>query len=210
MNEIATTTSRLSDIATVKYDGTLEPPVEVLNRYFAPSQQHRYAKNTEKAVNGKSPFIYEAIEEVGESAVLSWLCSQLYDLADYCGARTNFGSSAVEQTARVLATQFNLRLSEYMLFFFMFKGGTYGNAGSFLNGTIICNAMRRFIAETETSIRAKIEEQQGREQSATDTSHNRISAKEYVALARADGREPDKIILYIAGELDHFPYEASR
>lgn len=108
---------------------------------------------------------------------------QIKDLAGYLGVKDRLTSAQVIDSADVIIENYGfLKLSEFMLFFFMVKSGMIGELFGSIDGRTLCRTMAQFMAWRNVEVgkieRNRAEEFERKERDGVE----RISVDEWEAL----------------------------
>lgn len=113
---------------------------------FAPDKQAIYCKAEQRCIEGTAPSISETSEAYGTEVSLSWLEIQIKDLSDFSGCKEKLEIGQIKEIARILAFQFGaMKITEMMLFFYLFKCGQFGKFYGAVDGLTITTAFNEFI-----------------------------------------------------------------
>ena len=148
---------------------------------FNPSKQEEFYLNERKAYMGDYPTLRQLDEQFEKRSSVAWLIPQLFNLSEYCGCKDKMTAGMIEECASVIAAMFGkLKISEVMLFFFLFKGGKYGKFYGAVDPITITCAMNEFMVKRATD-RDFYEREQERERLLSDM-ENTMTYAEYKAL----------------------------
>ena len=106
------------------------------------------------------------MEQTGRNLPVAWLVDQLFSLGEFCGVRQKMSAGQLEQTARVICSEyFYLKISELLLFFRRFRACRYGRFYGVVDPMVIMGALRDFVTERnedldriETGLKAELSE----------------------------------------------------
>lgn len=106
------------------------------------------------------------MEQTGRNLPVAWLVDQLFSLGEFCGVRSKMSAMQLEQTARVICSEyFYLKISELMLFFRRFRACRYGRFYGVVDPMVVMGALRDFVTERnedldriETALKAELSE----------------------------------------------------
>lgn len=122
---------------------------------YNPSMQTMCAKQKERCVTGNSPTLVDFKCIFGSNKTELWLEIQIKDFAEYTGVKKKLTTFQIEDTARVILSDFfYLKMSEVLLFFAFMKGGRYERFYGAVDPLVITSSLRMFLRD-----RAKIIEQ---------------------------------------------------
>lgn len=103
-------------------------------------------RNEQDAYMGQYPTLNQLDELCERRTSVAWLIPQLVNLSEYCGCKDKMTIGMIEECASVIAAMFGyLKISELMLFFFLFKGGKYGKFYGAIDPLTITCALNSFI-----------------------------------------------------------------
>ncbi len=127
----------------------------------------------------------------GENTSTAWLCTQLYDLAEYCGCKEKLSRKQLTNCADIIATEYpHLRIAELMLFFFNFKAGKYGRFYGAVDPMAITAALREFIKGERSTARYDREQRK----KAAQQEKNDKTTMNYIEYCKKYGKDiPAKV-----------------
>lgn len=196
------------DVPRMLSNGQYETDGQLFTRKYGVNAQPMYLYNRDAAFTEESPQITTAVQVLGAPIVRTWLQAHLYDLAIFCGTQQHVTESQTAQIADLMISSYNLKASEYVLFFAMMKSGELDLPTSYIDGRVIMKALRRFVTEYKGNALARIEREQGQAQRAdTPTrAEGLLNLRDYNRQARAEGKQvnaairiPDEL-LYVDDE----------
>lgn len=160
---------------------------------FNPSRQEEFYLNERKAYMGDYPTLRRLDEQFEKRSSVAWLIPQLFNLSEYCGCKDKMTAAMIEECASVIAAMFGkLKISEVMLFFFLFKGGKYGKFYGAVDPITITCALNEFMVKRATD-RDFYEREQERERLLSDM-ENTMTYAEYKALMEKEKSANKKIV----------------
>ena len=119
---------------------------------YNPDMQAMCAKQKERCVTGNSPTLIDFKCMYGENNVELWLAIQIKDFSEYTGIKKKLTTFQIEDTARIILSDFYfLKMSEVLLFFAYMKGGRYERFYGAVDPLVITSSLRMFLRD-----RAKI------------------------------------------------------
>lgn len=119
---------------------------------YNPDMQAMCAKQKERCVTGNSPTLIDFKCMYGENKAELWLAIQIKDFSEYTGVKKKLTTFQIEDTARVILSDFYfLKMSEVLLFFAYMKGGRYERFYGAVDPLVITSSLRMFLRD-----RAKI------------------------------------------------------
>lgn len=112
-----------------------------------PKTQASFALKKEKAIMGDYPTLTDICLTYGKTFAEQWLYPQITDLSIFTGAK-NLDSGQVENLAAIIAAEYrHLKVTELLLFFYLFKTGRYGRFYGSVDPMVITCALRDFVKE---------------------------------------------------------------
>ena len=148
---------------------------------FNPSRQEEFFTDEREAYMGDYPTLRQLDEQFESRSSVAWLIPQLFNLSEYCGCKDKMTPAMIEECASVIAAMFGtLKISEVMLFFFLFKGGRYGKFYGAVDPITITCALQEFMVKRAADIDF-YEQEKKRERLHSDM-ENTMTYAEYKAL----------------------------
>lgn len=96
---------------------------------------------------GDYPTLTDICLTYGKTFAEQWLYPQITDLSIFTGAK-NLDSGQVENLAAIIAAEYrHLKVTELLLFFYLFKTGRYGRFYGSVDPMVITCALRDFVKE---------------------------------------------------------------
>lgn len=114
---------------------------------FSPANQLNYCTpaNWERCCCGKAPTLGDIARIYGNGAPKKWIVEQLYDMIEYCGCKDKFTDNQYYTLAGMIYdTFFFLKVTEIMLFMYLFKMGKYGHFYGYTDPMTIFQALDCF------------------------------------------------------------------
>lgn len=120
---------------------------------FNPSVQMKICENKELCFFGKYPTLIDLKVGYAGRVDIAWLVPEIADLSEFCGCKGKLTNSQMEQCACIIAHNYGyLKVSEFMLFFYLFKSGKYGKFYGSVDPMVITCALRDFIKDRSEAI----------------------------------------------------------
>lgn len=148
---------------------------------FNPSKQGEFVQARERCFFGTAPTLGELKASYDAGMPKAWLVPQLFDISEFCGCRDKISNAQLEQLAEMLTLQYHyLKVTEWMMFFYQFKGGKYGKFYGAVDPMVITTAVPLFLQERARAIdeREDAQRKAEREQWAKEA----ITYEEYLRL----------------------------
>lgn len=96
---------------------------------------------------GSAPVLSRLRVAYSDDIIESWLEIQLNDLAEFSGCKEKQSIAQRTETARLIITNFYyLKVTELMYFFQLFKSGFFGKFYGVVDGLVIMESLRKFLA----------------------------------------------------------------
>lgn len=125
---------------------------EALMIDYTPDKQSTCASQKVRCVTGKSPSLVDFRRMFGENKAVLWLSIQIKDFSEYTGVKRKLTTFQIDDTARIILSDFYfLKMSEILLFFAYIKGGRYERFFGAVDPLVITSSLRMFLKD-----RAKI------------------------------------------------------
>lgn len=129
---------------------------------------------------GPAPTLAAFAEAFGRGAAESWTMIQLENLAQMAGSRAKPSPALIEETAKVIQSEFGfLRLTELMFFFLTVKSGEYGKSYGVLDPLTLTDGLRRFLTRRERAISAIYDKRERLRQEEEKKRHKPITYEQY-------------------------------
>jgi hypothetical protein len=110
-----------------------------------------------------------------------WLVGQLFDLSEYFGGKGKLTPMQLQETAKIMYASYpHLKLTEFMLFFFRFKQGAYGEFFGSIDPIKLMSALKTFLRE-RSDIIDRIENEK-RKQEREKWEKEAVTYKEYLRM----------------------------
>jgi len=114
--------------------------------------QASFARKPERAVMGEYPTLTDLNNSYGKTFAEQWLYPQITDLSTFTGAK-NLDKDQIQKLASVISIEYHyLKVTEIMLFFYLFKTGRYGRFYGTVDPMVITCAFRDFMKERNVFI----------------------------------------------------------
>lgn len=115
---------------------------------FNPDRQYAITNDVDDCYFGEYPTLAKVNSEYCETAATQWLNIQLYNLSEYCGTKDKMTPQQTLECSKVIISMFYyLKVSEVMLFLFLFKSGKYGKFYGAIDPLTIISSLREFLKE---------------------------------------------------------------
>ena len=148
-----------SQITTIQRYGSFDNFREV----FSPIKQVNYCvpEQWERCCCGKAPTLAEVGKIYDNGSPKKWLIEQLYELTEYCGCREKFSENQYYTLAGMIFNSFYyLKVTEIMLFLYLFKTGKYGHFYGYTDPMTIFQSLDSFVKNDRREIRERKEERE--------------------------------------------------
>lgn len=134
---------------------------------------------------GEYPTLTDLNNSYGKTFAEQWLYPQITDLSTFTGAK-NLDKDQIQKLASVISIEYHyLKVTEIMLFFYLFKTGRYGRFYGTVDPMVITCAMRDFIKERNLFI-IKYEEEQARIKAESQPKIPTMSYEEYLKVKESE------------------------
>lgn len=122
---------------------------------FNPSRQVEFCeKYLDGCFSGNAPTLRGLAAMYSPAFATSWIEIQIKDLMEYAGVKEKLSISQIENLADVIRVEFfYLKFTELMVFFHWFKAGRYGRFYGAVDGLVIIEALREFMADRHEKMR---------------------------------------------------------
>lgn len=143
-----------------------------------PDTQIYAARHQDRAFFGEAPTLATLKAVYGPNTPTMWLLPQILDLVLYCNSKGTLSDRQAHFLAEAIANDYYyLKVSEFLLFFYRFKLGNYGNFYGVVDPMLITIALGKFIKErNDVIIRREQEEAQTQQ---AKFSEDAITPQEY-------------------------------
>lgn len=119
--------------------------MEIL-KTFNPDNQVAFVRHEERCFSGSAPTLSQMRKVYGDNVTESWLSIQLNDLNESAGTEKKMNTDQIEQAAKTFAWKYHfLKLTEWMLFFQMFKSGEFGHFYGCVDSMKIGESIQAFL-----------------------------------------------------------------
>lgn len=148
---------------------------------FNPSKQEEFVQARERCFFGTAPTLGELKATYGKEMPSAWLVPQLFNLSEFCGCRDKITKEQMRELAGMFTQQYHyLKVTEWIMFFYQFKGGKYGKFYGAVDPMVITTAIPLFLQERARAIdeREDAQRKAEREQWAKEA----ITYEEYLRL----------------------------
>ena len=151
--------------------------------------QASFARKPERAVMGEYPTLTDLNNSYGKTFAEQWLYPQITDLSTFTGAK-NLDKDQIQKLASVISIEYHyLKVTEIMLFFYLFKTGRYGRFYGTVDPMVITCAMRDFIKERNIFIGQCMQAE--KERIAEENKQPTMSYEEYLRVKELEkSQEP--------------------
>ena len=120
---------------------------ELLSDYL-PTKQVYLCADKELCYFGKAPTLLDIGNKYGKKLPLIWLVGQITDLVSFSNCKNIINDAQVKELARMISNEYGyFKLTELMLFFYMFKKGHYGEFYGTVSPISIMKALKSFKSE---------------------------------------------------------------
>ena len=153
----------------VKRYGTAEQIMALFN----PDLQSRYVSEERRCLTGNAPSIARMAKAYGENIAISWLSIQIYDLVKFCSFEDKIDINQVNDVAVILFTDAPfLKLTEWMMFFYRFKRGEYGEFFGRFDGVKVGVALKEFKSWRRSELDRYSNEERREREKAEEKAHS--------------------------------------
>lgn len=143
-----------------------------------PDTQIYAARHQDRAFFGDAPTLATLKAAYGPNTPTMWLLPQILDLVIYCNSKGTLNNRQAQFLADAIANDYYyLKVSEFLLFFYRFKLGNYGNFYGVVDPMLVTVALEKFVKERNEAIRRQ--EQQEAEAESREHFQNAITPQEY-------------------------------
>lgn len=118
---------------------------------FCPDKMVEVAENPGRAYHGIAPTLEVVRLAFGEDAVIDWLCAFVDDFIVYCGKGT-MNNKQMHNVAQRISAKSQLRVTEFMLFFWKLGNAEFGNIYGSVNPLYIMDGFNKFIKQREKEL----------------------------------------------------------
>lgn len=148
---------------------------------FTPDMQYELRRlGDEYIFAGPAPTLAAFAEAFGHGAAESWTMIQLENLAQMAGSRAKPSPELIEETAKVIQSEFGfLRLTELMFFFLTVKSGEYGKSYGVLDPLTLTDGLRHFLSRRARAISAIYDKRERLRQEEEKKRHKPITPEQY-------------------------------
>lgn len=121
---------------------------------YNPSRQMDMCADKEDCVLGSYPKLRDLDSQYGPKAAAQWIIPQLDSLNKYTGAKMTLDKYQLAEVSMIIANEYSwLKVSDVMLFVYLFKTGRYGKIYGALDPTALMAALRTFAHEDRGKIK---------------------------------------------------------
>lgn len=143
-----------------------------------PDTQIFAARHQDRAFFGEAPTLATLKAAYGPNTPTMWLLPQILDLVIYCNSKGTLNNRQAQFLADAIANDYYyLKVSEFLLFFYRFKLGNYGNFYGVVDPMLVTVALEKFIKERNDVISRM--EQEKADAERAKLSDNAITPAEY-------------------------------
>lgn len=148
---------------------------------FTPDMQFELRQlGDEYIFDGPAPTLAAFAEAFGRGTAESWTMIQLENLAQMAGSRAKPSPALIEETAKVIQSEFGfLRLTELMLFFLTVKSGEYGKMYGVLDPLTLTDGLRHFLTRRDKAISAIHDKRERQRQEEEKKRHKPLTYERY-------------------------------
>lgn len=113
---------------------------------YNPDRQQRYKDAESVFANiDNAATLHDINNAYNENAGATWLIPQIADLSEFCGCKTKISNEQIESLARLIVSSYgDFTIPDFMLFFYRFKKGEYGQFYGNIDPMIITSALSTF------------------------------------------------------------------
>jgi len=112
---------------------------------FNPKAQNSFCKHEKKCYIGEAPTLFQLSLAYDERVPEIWLEAQIKDLSEFAGCKDKLDTEQIEQIAQTLyANHKALKVTEYMIFFQLFKSGYFGHFYGAVDALVITSSFLKF------------------------------------------------------------------
>lgn len=113
---------------------------------FAPKQQYIYCLHKDRCFSGNAPSLSVVANCYGRDTAELFVGAQVKDLMEYSGCKDKLTIMQIDAISRVIVSQYYyLKTTEIMYFFFLFKGGHFGEFYGAVDTIAITKALHEFL-----------------------------------------------------------------
>ena len=140
---------------------------ELLSDYL-PTKQVYLCADKELCYFGKAPTLLDISNKYGRKLPLIWLVGQITDLVAFTNCKNIINETQIRELARMIYAEYHYyKLTEIMLFFYLFKAGEYDDFYGTISPAAIMKSLKEFkkqrCSEYDTYIRRQNELQRERD-----------------------------------------------
>lgn len=140
---------------------------ELLSDYL-PTKQVYLCTDKELCYFGKAPTLLDISNKYGRKLSLIWLVGQITDLVTFTNCKNIINETQIRELARMINAEYHYyKLTEIMLFFYLFKAGEYDDFYGTISPAAIMKSLKEFkkqrCSEYDTYIRRQNELQRERD-----------------------------------------------
>ena len=140
---------------------------ELLSDYL-PTKQVYLCADKELCYFGKAPTLLDIGNKYGRKLPLIWLVGQITDLVTFTNCKNIINETQIRELARMINAEYHYyKLTEIMLFFYLFKAGEYDDFYGTISPAAIMKSLKEFkkqrCSEYDTYIRRQNELQRERD-----------------------------------------------
>ena len=140
---------------------------ELLSDYL-PTKRVYLCADKELCYFGKAPTLLDIGNKYGRKLPLIWLVGQITDLVTFTNCKNIINETQIRELARMINAEYHYyKLTEIMLFFYLFKAGEYDDFYGTISPAAIMKSLKEFkkqrCSEYDTYIRRQNELQRERD-----------------------------------------------
>lgn len=120
---------------------------------YNPDTQMKICEDKDLCYFGQFPTLGAINRQYGSTTATVWLIPQITNLSEFCGCKNKITPNQIRECATIIAQNyFYLKVSELMLFFYLFKTGRYGKFYGNVDPMVITTALRDFMRDRSDAI----------------------------------------------------------
>lgn len=120
---------------------------------YNPDTQAVICGNRDLCYFGEFPTLATVNRKYGVGTANAWLIPQIANLSEFCGCKEKITPIQIKECASIIANEYYfLKVSELMLFFYLFKAGRYGKFYGNVDPMVITCSLRQFLTDRSDAI----------------------------------------------------------
>ena len=160
--------SSQSSMMTISNNVLTSNEVKELLSDYLPTKQVYLCADKELCYFGKAPTLLDIGNKYGRKLPLIWLVGQITDLVTFTNCKNIINETQIRELARMINAEYHYyKLTEIMLFFYLFKAGEYDDFYGTISPAAIMKSLKEFkkqrCSEYDTYIRRQNELQRERD-----------------------------------------------